>query len=199
MDSNAYNNQLDVLNDKIRQRNILIAGMLVVLVLQSFSVFRLIGSQRETLVTPNLHGKVWVSGQEVSDEYLEFVGKFVADLALNVTPQNISYNQSAFLWMTRQDKIASLKKHFAERAEAVKRDSIRTTFTPAAAKPDAAGLRIAFNGNTVPYVGERRMEERQEIWVIKFVRNNASGRLEIDDLYKTDNWNNPFTRPTDAQ
>ena len=51
--------------------------------------YRLVGYERVIVVPPAVHKSFWVENDRVSAEYLEQMGYFLIQLALNVTPQSV--------------------------------------------------------------------------------------------------------------
>ena len=68
-------------------------------------------SHRETLVPPHINKTFWIDGEKVSPEYLEQMGLFVLQLAVNNTPSSVDYNNQVLLRYVAQRATARWKRN----------------------------------------------------------------------------------------
>lgn len=198
MSPEIHSNTIGKLKYQIKQLKFVILFILPCLLVSVFTNYQLVGYAKTILITPNIESGAWVSSEAINDKYLEKIGGYALSLVSNCSPENIDRNQRNFLEISRPDRRESLKGSFEKAKFIYKRDGIKHTFTPTDIYPNVNDLSIAFRGIVQPTVGGRLLDSFQSIWVVKFVRNSATGVLEIDDAYQTSDWQNPFSRPTDG-
>lgn len=190
-------------NDRLRAQNVWlrifsVVALLIALVAVS-AIFKLIGSDRQTLLPPGADKPFWVSGQAVDDVYLDMWADRVASWALNVTPSNVEVNHKRILAMVVPSEYGGLEIQFKKAATKVKNDSSSTIFSPTTAKIDQERLRVAYIGTLQTWIGRVKAPDRACVYLVEFLFNKQ-GRLYVKTAHET-SADDPFgdrDRPADA-
>ncbi len=105
---------IDLAHDKaqsvLRQRNVL-AGVVVLLAAGLAVTFSAAQSRdREVVLVPTLRSPMALSSSSVSREYLEMVTRDVAELALNRSPETLTWWMTTILDLTDEQDRGEVKK-----------------------------------------------------------------------------------------
>lgn len=141
-------------------------------------------SSRETMVPPVIYKTFWVEDQKVSPEYLEQMGLFLMQLALNNTPVNAEYNAKQLLRYAAPASYGELEAALLGNAQRLKRDNASTFFSPRAVTVDGAKNAVSFNGVQTMFIADRRVSEKPANYTVRLGYN--AGRVYVYDLRETD-------------
>lgn len=149
-------------------------------------------THRETMVPPDIKRTFWVEDSKVSAEYLEQMGNFIIQLALDNTPVNAEYNAKMLLKYAAPASYGELEKTLLINAKRLKDDNASTVFSPRAVTPNERENSIAFSGVLTTYIGDKRVSEVQKNYLVKL--GYSSGRVYVLELRETDP-KQPFKEP----
>lgn len=158
--------------------------------LLSLYVFLRQDRDRVVFLPPVVDRGFWIDRAEVSKDYLEQMGLFIVQLAYNVTPASVEYQNAALLKYAAPEAYGALEKAGKLAAERVKRDQITTIFSPQSvihSKDDA--LKLAFVGLLTTYVTDKASPPRQATILVRF--RYEAGKTLVVELRETDS-NDPF-------
>lgn len=158
--------------------------------LLSLYVFLHQDRDRVVFLPPTIDRGFWIERAEVSKDYLEQMGLFVIQLAYNVTPASVEYQNAALLRYAAPEAYGALEKAGRLAAERIKRDQISTVFAPQSvihAKDGA--LACAFTGQLTTYVTDKASPPRQVTILVRF--RHEAGKTLVVELRETDA-NDPF-------
>ncbi len=177
-----------------------VKGIFQVLLIGSFTTNLLLAialasadrTHRETMVPPDIKRTFWVEDSKVSAEYLEQMGNFIIQLALDNTPVNAEYNAKMLLKYAAPASYGELEKTLLINAKRLKDDNASTVFSPRAVTPNERENSIAFSGVLTTYIGDKRVSEVQKNYLVKL--GYSSGRVYVLELRETDP-KQPFKEP----
>ena len=133
----------------------------VAVLINSFFVYTSIKHQRTVLVPVGLNNRVEVADSSASDDYLKFITRYAAGLALNYTPATARQQFGELLALYAPDAFPEAKKTFYSLADTVETAKVTNSF----------------------YIQQIQVErERGVIVVTGLKRQFAEDRKVIDDL-----------------
>lgn len=94
----------------------------------SFFVYTSVKHQKTVLVPVGLNSRVEVADSNASDDYLKFVTRYAAGLALNYTPATARQQFSELLALYSPDSFPGAKKAFYGLADTVETARVTTSF-----------------------------------------------------------------------
>lgn len=141
----------------IDQRNgylLLSSGLLILCLVLAFLVIFMCGKERIVLMSPEMNKNVWVSNYNSSPEYLSRMTFFFSELALNVTPDNVNFQQELLLRYADSTYYTKLKPELLAIADKIKNEHVTTAFFPADIKVDCKHNEAIITGDLKSYVGD---------------------------------------------
>lgn len=196
MNPKKYGGTIDNNKSQIFSLRLTVAGLVGVLLLQGFAVVSLIGEDRQTLVPPSIDKTFWVNKKRVSPEYLEQMGYFIGGLVLNVTPDNVDYQNKVLLQYACPPTHGKLKTDQAVAGNALKRDSISTLFATRIVQVDEKALKVALTGTMATWISNKKAPDYTKTFLAKFEYQN--GRICVADFKETSS-DDPFgLKPANA-
>src|SRR5579872_634655 len=97
MKLSAYQAEIKKMIDQRNGYLLLSSGLLILCLTLSLLIILFSGRERIILMSPNMGKEVWVSSNIASPEYLSRMTLFLSELALNVTSDNVDYQQELLL------------------------------------------------------------------------------------------------------
>lgn len=149
-------------------------------------------THRETMVPPVIHKTFWVEDDKVSPEYLEEMGLFITQLALNNSPMSIDYNIEKLLKYAAPQSYGELEKTLKVTAVNMKRDASSTVFSVRGVTPNDKDNSVAFSGMLATYIAEKKTSEVPKAYIIKF--GYSAGRVYVIEFRETD-VKHPYKEP----
>ena len=139
--------------------------------------YRLVGYERVIVVPPAVHKSFWVENDRVSAEYLEQMGYFLIQLALNVTPQSVDYQSRLLLQYVAPASYGEVKTSMTVVAEHLKRDGASTVFSARNVTTDERALKVSIQGSLTTFIGDRRVSDVTKSYLVEL--QYALGKLTI--------------------
>jgi len=139
--------------------------------------YRLVGYERVIVVPPAVHKSFWVENDRVSAEYLEQMGYFLMQLALNVTPQSVDYQSRLLLQYVAPASYGEVKTAMTVVAERLKRDGASTVFSARNVTTDERALKVSIQGSLTTFIGDRRVSDVTKSYLVEL--QYALGKLTI--------------------
>jgi len=159
----------------------LLAALAATSVLLALHVFLHQDRDRVTFLPPQIEKGFWVEADQVSRDYLDQMALFVLQLAFNVTPASVDFQNAALLKYAAPEAHGALEKAGRLSAERVKRDQISTLFSPRSVLHDKAdGLRVAIQGELTTFVTDKASPPRAMTVLVAF--RYDGGRTVVTSL-----------------
>ena len=159
---------------------VLLVGSIAINLVTALTAYRLIGAERVIVVPPAVHKSFWVENDRVSAEYLEQMGYFLIQLALNVTPQSVDYQSRLLLQYVAPATYGEMKTAMTVVAERLKRDGASTVFSARNLTADERAMKVAIQGSLTTFIGERRVSDVTKSYLVEL--QYAAGKLTIKSL-----------------
>lgn len=148
----------------IAQRNgylVLSIGLIALSVILSLLVAFLVGRERIVLLPPSMNKNIWVSSQTASPEYFSRMTIFLSELALNVTSDNVDFQNELLLRYVDPTYYISLKPQLVAEADRIKKDHISTAFFPVDMKVNIQHHEAIVTGDLKSYVGDTALPNKR--------------------------------------
>lgn len=148
----------------IEQRNgylLLSSGLLILCLVLSFTIIFLSGRERIILVPPDMKKDIWVSNNQASREYLTRITFALSQLALNVTADNVNYQQEQLLQYADPSYYTKLKPELLAIADKIKNEHITTAFFPMDIKVDCEHNEAIITGDLKTFVGDTTLPTKR--------------------------------------
>lgn len=162
---------------------ILVAGMLLVIVLEGFVLLKTLGMEKTIVTPPTIEKSFWVSGTDVSKSYLEQMAYWYAGLTLNVTPTTGAYQREMFLKYAAPAQAGKLAAETEARLDFLKKNSASTMFSAQTLNADERIKKVAIIGDLDTFVGDKKVNTKHTIYVIGF--SYINGRLYVSEFKET--------------
>lgn len=178
-----YVAEKDNANHEIRFLRWLVVWMGAIVLVQILVTVRLMGSEKTILVPPEINRSFWVSGSDVSKEYLEEMAYWYAGLALNITPVVSDYQSNLFLKYAAPSEFGRLQAEMGARAEFLKKNNTSTQFAVRNVTTDEKNRRVALSGTLYTWTSDKKAGERNAVFMVGFKHMN--GKLYVSDFKET--------------
>ncbi len=123
-------------------------------------VWRATGQAEKTIVVPpDFRRSFWVSGEELSPEYLEQMAMYYSGLLLNYNPANLGYQSNQFLRFVEPGVYGELSSRFEEDKGRVTRNQLSSAWFPQ--QVDMQGMTVEITGIQTVFVGKNVTEQKQ--------------------------------------
>ncbi|MCP5279430.1 MAG: type IV conjugative transfer system protein TraE [Thiobacillus sp.] len=167
-----------------RAMQLLVAVLALASLLLALHVFLHQDRDRVTFLPPQIERGFWVEADRVSRDYLDQMALFVLQLAYNVTPSSVDFQNAALLKYAAPEAHGALEKAGRLAAERVKRDQVTTLFSPRSVLHDQVdALRVAVTGELTTYVTDKASPPRAITVLVAF--RYDGGRTVVTTLKET--------------
>jgi conjugal transfer pilus assembly protein TraE len=161
MKLSAYQAEIKKMIDQRNGYLLLSMGLLIVCFLLSLIVIFLCQKQKIVLMSPNMNQEIWVGNKGASTEYLTRTTLILSSMALNVTADNIDYQQELLLRHADPSYYTRLKPELLTIADRVKKDHVSTAFFPIDVKVDSKHNEAIIIGDLKTYVGDTALPTKR--------------------------------------
>lgn len=141
-------------------------------------------THRETLLPPDIQKTFWVDGEKVAPEYLEQMGKFLLDLALNNTPVNCATNRAALLKYVGSGSYAQVNVQQSANCKIIEQSRISMYFQISTVTINEAERQVVFAGSMSRWLNDKRLPERQSAYRLKM--GYSGGRIFLQEIVEVD-------------
>ncbi len=175
-------------NITLTQRSALLVWLAASAVLNMIlggSIFFLIGKERIVVVPPVTANEFWVASDTVSDSYLEQWSECLANLILNVTPNNFKARSEHLLSHVDAGSYQQVKERLIKEQAEIERRGLSSMFHINAFRVDRPSLTVEMKGNLRTWVGNAPLEAKERVYQIKFIYRH--GRLYIQSFNEVGN------------
>ena len=140
-------------------------------VLLSLIVF---GKREQVVLVPPHHAKsLRVQGNDISKEYLEELGVYMAKLLLDLSPASFSYNHEVLLKYVAPESYGVLKKKLMKDGEQYTKLQLSTSFKPSQVTATPKTLHVDVIGTLTSYIAGKEVESSQEIVSLEFTQRGG--------------------------
>lgn len=171
-------------------------GMLAITFAMLVLTISMANSERTIIVPPTIEKSFWVERDNVSREYLEQMGLFIAQLELTVSPVSHKYQSEMLLRHVHPSVYGQLQSSLGAAGEALRRDNVSTWFAPRSTLVDAKNKRMSIAGELTTYVGDKVAGKETKNYLIEFIY--ADSKLYLKTFTET-NANDQFTDTPDPK
>jgi len=135
-------------------------------------------TQKVILVPPHITKSFWVQGKEVSREYLEEMGVYMAKLLRDLSSGNLDHNHGVLLRYATPEAYGTLAKQFLKEAQEYKSLHLTTHFKPSSVTANPERLEVEVKGVLTSYVASKEIRTSQETILLKFTDRGSGLLLE---------------------
>lgn len=154
--------------------------MLAANALLAMLLFTRDNNHRQTLVPPVITKSFWVDDHDVSPEYLEMMGTYVLQLALNSTPRGVDTNVKQLLGMVAPASYGEIERAMLASAARLKSNNASTTFDALSVTTDAGRRAVIFAGVLNTWIGDKRTSQLPKTFVVRF--SYSGGKTYVVEL-----------------
>jgi conjugal transfer pilus assembly protein TraE len=144
------------LHQLTEQRNgylVLSGGLVILCLVLSVLCFSLMNREKIVLVPPQIERNFWVSGSQVSPEYLSEMTAFFAWLRLNMTADSADHQRDLLLRYTDPRYYGELKNALISEHDRIIAQHISMAFYPVNVKVDSKKLSAIITGDLISTIG----------------------------------------------
>lgn len=184
MKEDKYRNRMDAADHEKRHHktlSLILAGVCCIL---AVAVLLATNSTRVVVVPPEIEKEFWVDSDQVSKEYLEQMGYFIAQLELNVSPASHEYQSNILLRYAHPSVHGQMQTDLAVERQRMAQDNMATSFSPRSMNIDAPRLRMTLNGKLTTMMGDKVALQEDKLYFIEF--NYTGGRLYLKTFKAVD-------------
>lgn len=151
--------------------------------------------QIEIKVPPSLSKSFWIDDRRLSNEYLESMGWYALQLAVNASPASAERQVRELLKFVAPSSYGDVEKSLLANAARLKENNAATTFFPMEVIPNASDNTIAFRGLLSTWIADKRTSQVQKTYLVRFAY--GGGRIFLKELREADQ-RDPFKEVADA-
>lgn len=162
----------------ITQRNLLFILFICSFLIIFLQSILLIKKDTKIILIPNnLNKETILYSNKVSNEYLEAYTRDVIYSFLNLTPNNITYNEKTILSLTHPKFYGIIKNQFENLKTAIKSQKFTTTFYLEWILPNNEDLSVVVNGVLITFLGKKEISQVKKQYKIEY--SYVSSKLYI--------------------
>lgn len=161
------------------------AGSLVLNVLLAAKLLVTEYSYRiEVKVPPSISKSFWLDERSLSPEYIESMGWYVLQLAVNASPIGAERQVRELLKFVAPSSYGELEKTLLANAARLRENNASTTFFPTEISVNQADNSVAFRGLLSTWIGDKRTSQTSKAFVVRF--GYAGGRVFLRELKESE-------------
>ncbi len=126
--------------------------------------------------------KLWISQNQVSNEYLSQLSRNVLDLMLNITPENVTAQHQEILHLVTPKYTASLKDKLSKIAKLITTNNISQNFYISNVKILHSKNTVYIVGTLNEYIDQTLVSTTNKIYKLSFAVNNYGVSLNNFEL-----------------
>ena len=183
MDKFNFDNKLNSLEKNHAMFKKLLSGM----ILANIILLIVLGSTihlEKIILVPEVapEDKIWVTNSQVSNEYLNTIGRNVMDLLLNVTPENVDAQHQELLKMVASKYRPILQSKLAVVAENIKTNNISQNFYIDSIRIIQDSGVVYIRGSLNEYIDNTLSHSTNQIYRLNFKVQNYYTALDNFEL-----------------
>lgn len=162
--------------------------MLIVIAL-SIALSKADRTHRETLIPPSINKTFWVEDDRVSPEYLQQMGQYLIQLALNRSPANAESQIEALLKYVAPSSYPELEKQLMAEVSRQKEDKISTVYYASNVQVSEDRQSVLFEGTLNTWIADKLIRQELKRYIIKF---GFQGKVYINEIREVTNEKDPW-------
>jgi type IV conjugative transfer system protein TraE len=164
-----YKSQLQQLIERRNGYLLLALCSIILNIVLGFGIVNVMGYQKVILVPPVIERPSWVTSYHVSPEYLTGMSLYLADLLLNVTPENATMQHRLFLRYVETTSFNKFKADLILQEERLKKEHMTMSFQLSGLPQVDTSKFIARIAGDVSYqVGNIAMPTKHLVYLMTF-------------------------------
>jgi len=168
MNAHEHLESVRSLKGSVKFQRFVIGTLLLFLGVSIVQIMRIQGQERTIITPPVINKTFWVDTDKVSPEYLEQMADFMAHYILNVTPENVAYNQGIVLQYVLPTLQPDMKQSMMVEASRLKRDGATTMFFPRTIQVYELRQAVHISGALDTYVQDRKVSRVNKNYLAEF-------------------------------
>ena len=178
MDFAKLNNDLKEVRKRNRNLGLAAGGLIASLLICLVIIVNLVGTERTIVVPPSIDKTFWVTKDQVSKEYLEQMGSFIAWLILDVSPASIDWKKDILLNYVAPDQHGAMQSRQEIESERLKRINASTSFLPQQLVPSEERQSVVIRGRLRTQVNGQETATQTKAYLAEF--RYAGGRMHLN-------------------
>ena len=150
------------------------AASLIVNVILAIGLIVLDKKDRVVVLPAEITKSFWLDADGVSPEYLEQMGLFALQLALNNSPETFEHNQRKLLQYVSPE----------QGGRRMKSANASVHMLPEAVETRASTMQVSVRGNVRQFIGDKLTSMQKKCWIVKFTYRNS--RLWLETMQEAD-------------
>ena len=160
------------------------AASLIVNVILAFGLIVLDKKDRVVVLPAEITKSFWLDADGVSPEYLEQMGLFALQLALNNSPETFEHNQRKLLQYVSPDQRGATEVFLTAQGRRMKSANASVHMLPEAVETRASAMQVSVRGNVRQFIGDKLTSMQKKCWIVKFTYRNS--RLWLETMQEAD-------------
>ena len=152
------------------------AASLIVNVILAIGLIVLDKKDRVVVLPAEITKSFWLDADGVSPEYLEQMGLFALQLALNNSPETFQY--------VSPDQRGATEVFLTAQGRRMKSANASVHMLPEAVETRASTMQVSVRGNVRQFIGDKPTSMQKKCWIVKFTYRNS--RLWLETMQEAD-------------
>lgn len=163
--------------------------LLISVVALSIALAKANRTHRETLIPPSVSKTFWVDDDKVSPSYLEQMGGYLIQLALNRSPANAEGQINELLKYVAPSSYPTLQKQLIAEVIRQKEDRVSTVYYPTNVSVSEDRQAVLFEGVLHTWISDKLVKQEQKRYLIDFA---FQGKVYIENIKDVTNEPDPW-------
>lgn len=163
--------------------------LLLVVIAQAIALAKADRTHRETLIPPTINKTFWVEDDRVSPEYLQQMGQYLIQLALNRSPANAETQIKQLLQYVAPSSYGELEKQLLAEVSRQKEDRVSTIYYANNVSVSQDRQAVLFEGTLNTWIADKLIKQELKRYIIKF---GYAGKVYIQEIKEVTNEKDPW-------
>lgn len=163
--------------------------LLLVVIAQAIALAKADRTHRETLIPPTINKTFWVEDERVSPEYLQQMGQYLIQLALNRSPANAETQIKQLLQYVAPSSYGELEKQLLAEVSRQKEDRVSTIYYANNVSVSQDRQAVLFEGTLNTWIADKLIKQELKRYIIKF---GYAGKVYIQEIKEVTNEKDPW-------
>ena len=168
MEAQRYTDDLERLQATLRRSQYLCLALAAGLLLALWASIGSYGRERTIVTPPGIEKSFWITAGQASDSYVEEMSLWVANLILDVTPDNIDYKATKLLEYADPRAHGALKERQMLESARVKRDNATTFFSLETIRVHPEKLAALISGRLHTLINGTPVPDQNKNYLVRF-------------------------------
>ena len=180
MDSQKYLNDLTESKANNKLFKLFVYFMGIGLIFNAFITYTLSKRARTIVVPPVVNTQFEISGDNLSEDYVRMMTRYVIGLAYNYNPDSARQSFEELLSLWDPASYADRKKEFYDMVETIRTARVTSQFFIQSIHVDDKNRTIEVTGQKRQYADDKIIKDGPETYTIEYTNNN--GRFAVAKL-----------------